>query len=63
MHSGLSGLQNVPPGVNSHICVLFPTSLKPSLQVYVTTLPSLVSIKLLFPLSGAPGSPQSTRRI
>ena len=62
LHIGLSGLQNAPPGVNSHICVLFPASSKPSLQVYVTTLPSLVSVKLLFPLSGAPGSPHSTRK-
>ena len=61
MHTGLVGVQNAPSGVNSHICVLLlPSSSKPLLQEYVTTLPSLVSVKLLFPLSGAPGSPQST---
>ena len=61
MHSGLVKLQNAPPGVNSHVCVLLPTSSKPVVQVYVTTLPSLVSTKLLFPLFGIPGSPQSTK--
>ena len=61
MHCGLVKLQDAPSGVNSHVCVLLPTSLKPLLQVYVTMLPSVVSVKLLFPSSGAPGSPQSTR--
>ena len=61
MHSGLVKLQNGPLGVNSHVCVLLPTSSKPVLQVYVTTLPSSVSVKLLFPSTGIPGSPQSTK--
>ena len=61
MHSGLVKLQNAPPGNNSHVCVLLPTSSKLAVQVYVTKLPSLVSVKLLLPLSGAPGSLQSTK--
>ena len=61
LHCGLSSLQNAPSGVNLHVCVLFPTSSKPSSQVYVTILPSSVSVKFLFPSTGVPGSPQSAK--
>jgi len=61
LHSGLVKLQNAPSGVSSHTWVRLPTSSKPVLQVYVTTLPSLVSVKFLLPFSGVPGSPQSTK--
>ena len=60
MQCGLVKLQNAPSGVNLHICVRLPTTSKPVSQVYVTILPSSVSVKLLVPLPGAPGSPQST---
>ena len=60
MHVGWVKLQNGPLRVNSQICVLLLSSSKPVLQVYVTTLPSSVSVKLLVPFAGAPGSPQST---
>ena len=60
MHCGLVELQNTPLGVTLHVCVRLPTISKPVLQVYVTTLPSSVSVKFLSPLSGIPGSPQST---
>lgn len=61
MHCGLVKLQNAPSGVNSQVCVSLPTSSKPTSQVYVTLFPSSVSVKLLYPLSGVPGSPQSTK--
>ena len=60
MQCGLVELQNTPLGVTSHICVTLPIISKPALQVYVTTLPSSVSMKFLLPFSGVPGSPQST---
>ena len=62
MHSGRVSVHSGTPSMGStHSRVIGPSSLYPSLQVYVTVLPSRVSgIKTLPPLVGVPGSPQST---
>ena len=62
MHSGTFSVHSGrSSGGNTHLRDIGPSSLYPSLQLYVTVLPSRVSgIKTLPPLLGVPGSPQST---
>ena len=46
--------------LESQVRVTLPTSMKPSSQVYTTSEPNAVPVRLMLPLSGAETLPQST---
>lgn len=62
MQSGTSSVHTgMPSSVNVHVRVIDLFDLNPASQIKLTVLPSNVSVIILLPLLGIPGSPQLTK--